>query len=129
MIEPTVGRIVHYRHPARLPSANPQAAVITDCRPGDDYIDVIVFSKQHGATPVNYVLLWQGEGTPPSGIPYCEWMPYQKGQAAKTESLEMKASQFDLALDDRIRNLEREMHTLMGRKPAEGGPLPIGHGG
>ena len=31
--------------------------------------------------------LWHGEGESPDH-PHCEWMPYQKGQAAKTEQLE-----------------------------------------
>jgi len=33
-------------------------------------------------------------------LPYAEWMPYQKGQAAKTEALEAKAAQPPAALTE-----------------------------
>lgn len=52
----------------------------------------------------------------------------QAQDAAREKPGVMHASNFDVALDDRIRSLEREMHVLMGRSPAPP-QLPIGHGG
>jgi hypothetical protein len=40
--------------------------------------------------PRTSVWLRQDDDPPPTGM-YCEWMPYQKGQAAKTEALEAAA--------------------------------------
>jgi hypothetical protein len=42
--------------------------------------------RQLGVTSVP---LHQLENERPNGM-YCEWMPYQQGQAAKTEALEAK---------------------------------------
>jgi hypothetical protein len=100
-ITPTVGRVVWFR-PARdllnaarfltyriepdgRPLFSAQVAFVHD----DGRINVGFMD--HAGNPGQYgpVSIWQ-EGDAPHApdVAYCEWMPYQKGQAAKTEQLE-----------------------------------------
>lgn len=91
MISPTVGRVVHYRHDAQdLDMARdvtqPMAAIVTHVW-HDRMVNLVVFDASGAPFSRTSVTLVQ-EGDPvPSGR-YCEWMSYQKGQAAKTEALE-----------------------------------------
>jgi hypothetical protein len=86
MIKPTVGRVVWYwlgaHTPQREPLAAMVAAVITDSIVNLSVIDAE--GNQFGAKGVPLVQ----DGEKPPAMAYCEWMPYQKGQAAKTEALE-----------------------------------------
>lgn len=94
MITPTIGRKVWY-----YPSD--QDLAVTQ-RLGDQPYDASVVFV-HGDRMVNLVvwdhigmffsrtsvqLLQDGDPAVGGGISYCEWMPYQKGQAAKHEALE-----------------------------------------
>ena len=94
MITPTNGRIVWY-HPSHhdtkehhvpvIAHSDTLAAIITHVW-SDTCVNLTVFDSNgtpHGRTSVNLVQ----DGEAQSG-PYCEWMPFQKGQAAKTEHLE-----------------------------------------
>lgn len=96
MIQPTVGRIVLY---------TPHTTEVMAYQPGDKLAAIIV--KVWSDTCVNLAvfdgngdvmngisvpLIQDGEPVPGSGF-YCEWMPYQKGQAAKTEELEKKLAE------------------------------------
>jgi hypothetical protein len=111
MIKPTVGRVVWYRpyiKPGRLSVLRTEAE-FSDCDNGlphlpGEPLPAIVAAVWNGNGTVNLtvfdingqshgrqgVFLWQGEEVSgrPLGMRYCEWMPYQKGQAAKTEALE-----------------------------------------
>lgn len=86
-ILPTVGRVVLF-HPsvAAYPYAPPFAAIVAYVHsPG--MLNIAYFDangEAHSATSVP--LIQDGDERPLSY--YCEWMPYQKGQAAKTEALE-----------------------------------------
>lgn len=51
-------------------------------------INVGGFDKNGVPFAATSMKLLQDDDVPPEGIWYAEWMPYQKGQAAKTESLE-----------------------------------------
>jgi hypothetical protein len=91
MIKPTVGRVVLY-HPTKVwripgePDGQPLAALVTYVW-GDRMINLVAFTPNgapHGITSVT--LVQDGDATPIER--YAEWMPYQKGQAAKTEALE-----------------------------------------
>lgn len=101
MIKPTVGRVVWY-WPVKnkgvdgkifyeMPhdGVQPLAAMITNVYT-DTMVNLVVFDangNSHGLCSVDLI----HEGKPrPEGGRYCEWMPYQKGQAAKTEQLEAK---------------------------------------
>lgn len=94
MIKPTVGRVVWY-----TPSvdedfprqSNQPLAAIVCCVWSDTCVNLAVFDANgctHSRTSV--LLLQEGNERPTHG--FCEWMPYQKGQAAKTESLEKQLS-------------------------------------
>jgi len=91
MIKPTVGRKVWYR-----PAVEVDAGMV---RNGDDPLDATVVAVHsdkmvnlsifdaNGTQHVrNSVELVQDGVQPPSDIGYCEWMPYQIGQAAKSEA-------------------------------------------
>lgn len=86
MIKPTVGRIVLYRPSGSEYEPDTRyAAIITRVWP-DGSVDLAVFApngNHYARTSIQ--LLQDGEE---AKAPYAEWMPYQKGQAAKTEALE-----------------------------------------
>lgn len=83
MITPTVGRVVWYFTPG---SSLPLAAHI--CHVFDDRtVNLMVISGIGEPFPAASVPLVQDDDTKPSGSPWCEWMPYQRGQAAHTEAV------------------------------------------
>jgi len=95
-IDPTVGRVVWYRRGARSGfqghhyEDQPLAAHVAYVN-ADGTINLMVVSA-HGVPSgvMNVPLVQDGEPVPPSaefGSGWAEWMPYQKGQAAKTEAL------------------------------------------
>lgn len=96
MIKPTVGRVVwytpHVDSDARWDKEQPLSASIAYVH-GDRCVNIAYIDQagvSHPSTSVK--LLQDGDAKPESGC-YCEWMPYQKGQAAKTEQLEAAAAQ------------------------------------
>jgi hypothetical protein len=92
MITPTVGRVVWYHAPGAAQGAQPQAAIIAFVH-NDTLVNLHVIDANgiaSGATSVP--LVQEGDATPSAGF-YCEWMPYQKGQAAKTEAAEAAGQQ------------------------------------
>lgn len=84
MIKPTVGRVVWVRGVSQ--SEELLAGVVAKVH-SDTCVNVGVFRDNGNCSGYTSVFFWHGEGDAPPGI-YCEWMPYQKSQAAKTESLE-----------------------------------------
>jgi hypothetical protein len=93
MITPTVGRVVWYcpgpEDPTPIFRDEPLAAHIARVK-NDRLVNLLVI-RADGVTYGRHdvVLLQDGDKRPREGR-YCEWMPYQKGQAAKTEALEQK---------------------------------------
>jgi hypothetical protein len=91
MIKPTIGRVVWYKNDdeyikAHNDPAQPLAAIITYVH-DDRLVNLAVFDMYGVAISRTLVPLLQDDDKEP-GIHYCMWMPYQKGQAAKTEQLE-----------------------------------------
>lgn len=93
-IKPTVGRIVWFNPAASDNIArqgfSPLAAIIA-CVWSDTCVNLAVFDangNQHSRTSVLLV----SDDMPAPTENYAEWMPYQKGQAAKTEALESKSA-------------------------------------
>jgi hypothetical protein len=89
MIKPTVGRVVLYYPTLEERIARngdqPLAAIIC-CVLSDTCVNLVVFDANGISHSRTSVILRQDDQ--PNGG-YCwEWMPYQKGQAAKTEELE-----------------------------------------
>lgn len=89
-IKPTVGRIVHYRPGPQDPTPQfknePLAAIVT--RVISDQVVNLTVLRADGITygRHNVDLVQSGSNSPVE--PYCHWMDYQIGQAAKTEQLE-----------------------------------------
>ena len=94
MIKPTVGRVVWYYPPKAEDAPAPEqplAATVSYVH-SDREVNLSVSQPNgdvHGTS--NVQLLQDGEDAPATGH-YAEWMPYQKGQAAKTEALEADAN-------------------------------------
>lgn len=100
MIEPTIGRVVLFwptlayardKGMAYEDSGKPLPAIITYVH-GARMVNLAVFDQNGENYPVTSVPLVQDGEPAPNGSFYCEWMPYQKGQAAKTEALEKAAA-------------------------------------
>jgi hypothetical protein len=93
VIQPTIGRVVWY-HPSSFdnisaPEEGHCAAIITAVW-DPSRVNLVVFDLEGRSHPRASVFLSQ-DGIPPvHSESWCEWMPYQKGQAAKTEALEQK---------------------------------------
>lgn len=86
MIQPTIGRVVWYHPETSTEAEQPYAALVCHVW-SDTVVNLAVFDSNGVATNKTSVFLYQGDTDRPSSS-YCEWMPYQKGQAAKTEALE-----------------------------------------
>lgn len=85
MIKPTVGRVVLVH---RGPGQPAVPALICDVH-SDTCITVGGFDQYGASFSETSVELLQDE-VPPGHGRYAKWMPFQKGQAAKTEELEAK---------------------------------------
>lgn len=94
MISPSPGRIVWYRpgpqDPTPIFNGEPLAAIVTRVI-GDREVNLTVFRADGITYGRHNVLLLQDNDRAPKDAAYCEWMPFQKGQAAKTEQLERQA--------------------------------------
>ena len=94
MIKPTVGRVVWYTPSTydheKMAAAQPQplAAIVAHVW-SDTCVNLAVFDANGIAHNRTSVLLVQDDAARPDAG-FCEWMPYQKGQAAKYEALEAK---------------------------------------
>ena len=87
MIKPTVGRVVWYWPSGTGPNTQPLAAVIA-CVNSDTIVNLAIFDANGEATRRTWVRLYQGEGDRPTGG-FCEWMPYQIGQAARIQPIDV----------------------------------------
>lgn len=101
MIRPTVGRVVWF-HPHRsdpmwefLCSEKQPCAGIVAFVTHDHMVSLTVFDHCGVSHPRQNVWLLQDDERPPDDASWCEWMPYQKGHAEKTEELEAKLSTGD----------------------------------
>jgi len=83
MIKPTIGRIVWYW--AIHGQDQPYAAIVTYVH-SDELVNLAFFYESGVCTTSAKVTLYQGEGLKPK-FPFCEWMPYQIGQAKKYEEV------------------------------------------
>lgn len=81
MIKPTIGRVVWY-HPD-APHTQPWAALVCFVH-NENTVNLTVFDDNGLGKSKLYVPLIQEGDAQPIGM-YCEWMPYQIGQAKKEE--------------------------------------------
>lgn len=146
MIAPTVGRIVWYYE--ALPggfnraelidqhreTVQPQAAIVAFVDPEGAFINVTRFSREGTPIPQAGVPLVQDDVPVPTHGGWAEWMPYQKGQAAKTESLEAKMKPQPIERDPQDADFARIGRRLpagavMGEGTLTGEPEPIADAG
>ncbi len=85
MISPTIGRVVLVQ---RGVSKQAEPALVSYVH-SDTCINVGGFDFNGNPFSLTSLQLLQDDDKP-IGTVYAEWMPYQKGQAAKTEALEAK---------------------------------------
>jgi hypothetical protein len=89
MITPTVGRVILF-HPAiaegQTRDPDPYPGFVCRVNP-DGTINVGGFNAFGTSYGQNNVQLLQDDEAAPATAAYAEWMPYQKGQAAKPESI------------------------------------------
>jgi len=86
MIEPTVGRVVWFYEPASQDPKNPMAAIVTWVH-SPRCVNLVVFTPNgHPIQRTSMTLVQDGDDRPTDA--WAEWMPYQKGQAARTEKAE-----------------------------------------
>lgn len=90
IIKPTVGRVVWYKpYPQEGIMASKSgncAAIIAEVH-SDHCVNLTIFDangQSHGRTSVP--LMQEGSVWPAPAVGIAQWMPYQKGQAAKTEA-------------------------------------------
>ena len=84
MITPTVGRVVWFYPDVGMDQ--PHAAIITYVW-SDTCVNLVAFNAGGSSFGITSVPLIQDDNPRPDSF-YAEWMPYQKGQTAKTEQLE-----------------------------------------
>lgn len=90
MIKPTVGRVVwFYKYTQGQGHKGPLAAHVCAVH-SDQKVNLMVIDEAGVPRPETSVRLVQQNEEAPDGD-YCCWMPYQIGQAAKTEEAEKKA--------------------------------------
>lgn len=88
MIKPTIGRVVLIqKRPGSTDTTQAEPALVSYVW-SDRMINVGGFD--HNGIPFagTSITLLQDDDEAPVGQCYAEWMPYQKGQAAKTEAAE-----------------------------------------
>ena len=82
MIVPTPGRIVWYRPVGADPAADAHAAIVVGIH-DPHTVNLAIFNVDGAHYQGTAVPLLQDGDTPPADKGYAEWMPFQKGQAAK----------------------------------------------
>jgi len=101
IIKPTVGRVVWVFRRESNDVKQPEAALVTYVH-DDRYINVAGFNSNGEAFQATSLWLVQaGEAKPDHN--FACWMPYQQGQAAKTEAAEKHA-----ALHDNVKKLAEQ---------------------
>lgn len=92
MITPTIGRQVwFFRAGANLETDQAEAATVCYVH-GESMVNLHVIDHNGVARAETSVSLRQPEDPPWETTPFADWMPYQKGQAARTEQLEKAAA-------------------------------------
>ena len=89
MISPTIGRQVWYFPTMfeRKLGDQPFAATVVFVH-SDRNVNLVVLGHRGEAIVKEHVRLVQGDEAAPTEKGHCEWMPYQKGQAAKAVDLD-----------------------------------------
>lgn len=101
-IAPTVGRMLWFypdQQDGERYQGLPLAAVVAAVNE-DGTVNLGVFDANGCTSGRRNVLLIQGDDPSPAAGDFCKWMPYQLGQAAKTEQAETASA-------ERLRELQK----------------------
>jgi hypothetical protein len=140
-IKPSVGRVVWYRpgqydfvlhtrwnEGTSRKEVGPLAAIITGVV-NDHCVHLAGFDFYGYAWSRQNVYLWHGDCGVEQDSPYAEWMPYQKGQAAKTDAAEGDLRGRVAALENILAGVFAAMNTpatpRMVVEPMEGAPAKL----
>lgn len=120
MIFPTIGRKLWY-HPSfldrKLGDQPFDATVVYVHSPRS--VNLVVFGHRGESMVKEHVkLLQEGEAKPFGGESYAEWMPYQKGQAAK-EPDKSPSEEWRRGLEGRLLSLEKRIDGPLFVDPAK----------
>ena len=118
MIEPTVGRLVHYRAAGTDPAAQPHVAIVCFVN-NPRSVNLMVLNEIGNMYHAPSATLLQDDDQPPVGAGYAEWMRFQKGQAGKTEAAIAAAMPDTGALEKAIDAKLQELGEWMVKKFAE----------
>ena len=94
MIKPTIGRVVWFYPAGTHSDSQPNAALVAYVH-SDTMINVGGFDHNGMPFSTTSVPLLQDDAPIPAVGCWATWMPYQKGQAAKTEALERQIPKED----------------------------------
>lgn len=84
MIKPTIGRVVWFRPSGISLDRQPLTALICFVH-DDNCVNLAIFDDLGRASHKASCYLYQGDTDIPTGD-YCEWMPYQVGQAKAAQT-------------------------------------------
>jgi hypothetical protein len=90
MISPSIGRVVWFWPQKGIDEPKveqPNAALVVYVW-GDRMVNLVVFDSNGNSRGETSVTLLQDDDVPNGYGRFASWMPYQTGQAAKTEALE-----------------------------------------
>lgn len=91
VISPTVGRVVWVIRPFdTMDIKQPEVGLVTYVW-NDRLVNVAGYNQNGTPFSLTSLRLLQDDEAKPEGSNFAVWMPYQKGQAAKTEALEAAA--------------------------------------
>ncbi len=98
-ITPTVGRVVWFYEDIYCKKRNePTAAMVTKVRGDDRHVDLVTYPDHTAVERREWVpLIQEGEDAGARGGCFCEWMPYQIGQAKKHAEPEPNALELGAA--------------------------------
>lgn len=131
-ILPTVGRVVHYCPPGLDGQPRDVMAAVVAAVHNDEQVTLAVFDQNGGTFPAQYVPhesmvvggMLDDDGARVGavgtagelGMPFWRWMPYQIGQAAKTEQTAADLVQAEVArqLDAALERLQHNVATPGG---------------
>ncbi len=85
MIKPTIGRVVWFWQNST--QSQPFTGLVCYVHNDTTLVNLAVFDANGTSRSETSVFLYPGEGVRPE-YRFAEWMPYQRGQAAKTEQIE-----------------------------------------
>ena len=126
-IQPTIGRVIWFaRERGQTEPFAAMIAFVHPQEPGAEYQLVNVRYMDHNADShkaMNVPLVNYGQNPPAEG-PCCTWMPYQVGQAAKTEAVLASVAAEEREIEQARRNIRQAAQRVADEAEAQGKAAP-----